>query len=577
MADIADGVTTYSDNSTDTAIQSNATYTTNSGDNDPPPTDAKYIEIAGRRTYLYNNSSYPSRLYWSETDECEYFGSGENYRDININDGDIGTGIIFWNNYLYCFKENSTWVLTDPADPANSNLEQVSPNIGCVSPFSLQTGTFQRPLDIPGSDYILVDGIIVNSRFGVMGFDGNQFWPLSERIEPIIDSLYETNIKEMAGFFNNNKYYLAYTSKKGNVIDGGFVTNNQYTTDTGDENKDAAYSTNHDANNFESGTDARIDLDNTSSENENVTVTIYIDWITQNIDDIEKVWVASLGYEIFFSYDSGTSWTSKGVFIKNTLGGSEVGGGLAVNKNLGVFTFSHNFFDSNVTSIRLDYFNDWASDLGITGTVSNYIRLESVKYWYEYTAAITGSDVVNNKVLYYDTLHNAWSELRGIKANCFTAWNGSGDEREEFFGGSKLGHVYRMNVGTSDDDKEIFALYQSKHFDCTDRSRKKRFHQFNLTTDIFNNIIHIDVFVDRTQRTSWKTSLLPTGENTTYWNEKYFGDFTWDRIINLINKVFRMPSASLGKFISVQIWTSSKESLAIQDYSIKYITRESMR
>jgi len=48
-----------------------------------------------------------------------------------------------------------------------------------------------------------------------MGFDGNSFVPLSERVEPILDALYETNIQEVVGFFNNNKYYLSYTPIKG--------------------------------------------------------------------------------------------------------------------------------------------------------------------------------------------------------------------------------------------------------------------------------------------------------------------------------------------------------------------------
>jgi hypothetical protein len=577
-----DTTATYSISVSDATLIANTSFS--AGENDSPPTDADFICMAGRRLYLYNNSSHPSRLYWSETGEPEYFGSGENFRDINKNDGDVGTGMIYWNNYLYLFKENSTWVLTDPTDPANSQLENVSPTIGCVSPYSIASGMFQRPLDIPGGDYILVDGIILNSRFGVLGFDGKQFWPLSERVEPILDSLYETNIKELAGFFNNNKYYLAYTAKKGTPTTGGFVSFNQFTTDTGSENKDATftlasdYSTsfsNHDPNNFETGVDAKIDLDNTSATNSNINVFVYIDWKkSKHSKHLEDYYNFPLQYEIFFSYDNGTNWTSKGVFKQSPSESYPTWGisGTYVPEKDVIFYWNHTFYDSSVTNIRLDYMWNYLGN----DTVANYVRLSSVEYWYKYTATIIGSDVVNDKMLYYDTLHNAWSELRGMKANCFCAWNGSGDEREEFFGGSKLGYVYKMNVGTSDDGNEIFALYQSKHLDCKDRSRKKRFHQLNFNTDIFNSIIHLDIFIDRTQRTAWKTLLLPKDADTTYWKEKYFGEFTWDRVVNMINKTFRLPTTSLGRFIGFQLWTSSKESLAIQDYSIKYVTRESM-
>jgi len=589
VAEQVDTTTTYTINLSDTTLKANASYSCS--DHDDPPSDADFICVAGRKVYLYNNSSHPSRLYWSETNEPESFGDIDtniNWRDINLNDGDVGTGMIYWNNYLYLFKNNSTWVLTDPTDPANSNLENVSPTIGCVSPYSIASGMFQRPLDIPGSDYILVDGIILNTRFGVMGFDGKQFWPLSERVEPILDSLYETNIKELVGFFNNNKYYLAYTPQKGTVTEGGFVTFNQFTTDSGSENKDATWVmaaeynsqiSNHDPSNYENNIDARINLDKTSSNNKNINVKVHIEWKKEqhNTAHIEEYKNQPIMYEIFFSYNSGTSWISKGTFKKypnEELFGKHISYRISryVKPEEAISDYTHTFYDSAVTNVRLDYFwNHYPTE-----NIADYVRLESVEYWYDYTAAVIGTDVVNNRVLYYDTLHNAWSELRGIKAASFCAWNGSGDQREEFFGGSKLGYVYRMNVGASDDSNEIFALYQSKHFDCKDRSRKKRFHQLNFNTDIFNSTIHLDVFIDRTQRTSWKTLLLPKNTDTTYWKEKYFGEFTWDRVINMINKTFRLPTTSLGRFIGFQLWTSSKEPLAIQDYSIKYVTRESM-
>ena len=576
---VTNGTATYTDIYTDDQIRSNETLITNSGENDPPPTDAKYIEIAKTRVFLFNNSTYHSRLYWSEIDNPEYFGNSaeaiNNWRDINIDDGDVGTGLIYWNDYLYLFKENSTWALTDPADPEHSDLRNVSPTIGCVSPYTIQSGMFQRPLNLPGGDYILTPGIICNTRFGVMGFDGSQYWPLSERVEPVFEKLYETNIKEMVGFFNNNKYYLSYTPKEGTITDGGFVKFNQYTSDSGSENKDATYNNNYDENNFQAGTDARIDLEHTSAANNNVLVNVYIDW--PKFGETEKIQNQGIFYAIFFSYDNAITWKLKSQFIQHSGAtawdyedryGNRRDEVQNITKNI-----SHQFFDSNVTNVRLDYVVDTDALLDH----ANFVRLTSVSYFYEYSAAITGSNVVNNKILYYDTLHNAWSELQGIKANCFCAWNGSQDQREEFFGSSDEGYVYKMNVGSDDNGNEIFALYQSKHFDCQERSRKKRFHQLNISTDVFNSQVHLDVFVDRVQKTSWKVSLIPASDETPYWNEKYFNDITFDSLVNIINKNFVLPSSALGKFIGFQIWTSAKEQLAIKDYSIRYLPRESMR
>ena len=97
-----------------------------------------------------------------------------------------------------------------------------------------------------------------------MGFDGQTFWPLSERIEPILDDIYEDNIKQAVGFFNNNKYHLAYTNKKGSIINGGQVIYKQLSTDVGGESKYAILNSDHSSNNYQGSYDAKIDLSHTS-------------------------------------------------------------------------------------------------------------------------------------------------------------------------------------------------------------------------------------------------------------------------------------------------------------------------
>ena len=559
-----DTTTTYSISISDTTLAGNASY--GATNYYPPPTDTKYITAAKRRLFLANNSTYKSRLYWSNVvaDGCEYFPTN-NYRDINPDDGDVIVGIILWNDYLYIFKENAIYVLTDPSDPENSYLRVVSKDIGCISPHTITTGQFKRPVS-GGGDWLLAPGIIFNSRHGVMGFDGQTFHPLSERIEPILKDLYETNIQEMVGFFNDNKYYLSYTPKKGTATEGSFVTIKQTTAITSDN---ATYSTDHDVDNYSSTYDAKITLDNTTAENENIEVNVYIDWHKDEVEGVLSVYYQSVQYEIFFSYDDGDTWVSKGAFQQLTFPASSY---FYKPADEVIYHFIHNFYDSSVTDVRIDYFNR-----DVTTEPPDYIQLISVSYKYKYTAAILDSNVVNNRILYYDTLHNAWSELRGIKANCFCAWNGSGDEKEEFFGSSNTGYVYRMNVGYEDDGKGIFRLYESKHYDCQDRSRKKRFQSLSLSTDIYADDLNLDVFVDRIQKKTWKINLLPSGENTTFWNEEYFGAAIFDRTINLIQKSLRLPSNSLGRFLSVRLWASGKNPLAIKDFSVRYQTRESMR
>jgi len=563
VAEQADTTATYNISISDTDLASNASYSATNFL--PPPTDADYIAISHRRLYFANNSSNPSRLYWSEIDTPEYFPAA-NYRDISPDDSDWITGILAWNDYLYIFKQNGTYVLTDPADPANSILREVSRDIGVIAPDTLCTGQFQRPVSI--NDWILVPGIIAYTRFGMQGFDGQQWHPLSERVEPIFENLNETNKTLMVGFFNKSKYYLAYQPAKGDAVNSGFVKQTQVTTDTGTENKDATYSTNHDLENFESGTDARINLSNTStSYDKELKVTVWINWASKTSwGGEEDVWVynQNVYYEIFVSTDSAVTWESKGAFKQapsnksdQILKGSEC-----------QYYFYHTFIDSSITNVRLDYFKDeYAYMPNATG-----IRLVSVEYWRD----VSLSSVQNNKVLYYDSLHNAWAGWTGINANCFCAFNGQNDEGEEYFGSSKRGFVYRMNIGNSDDNNPIFWLMQTKHYDCKLRGIKKRFQQLTLSTDIYSNDINLDIIVDRIQKSYHKFSLMPVNSETAYHNEKYHGEVLLDRVVNLIQKTIRLTANALGRFISIKMWGSSKNELTIHNFSLKYTERESL-
>lgn len=563
----SDSTATYVINASDATIQANAAY--GATNYLPPPTTAKFIEVASRRIYLTKNSTYKSRLYWSEIDTPEYFPAN-NYRDINPDDGDVISGLIHWNDMLYVFKENGTYCLTDPADPSNSDLREISKDIGCISPYSIASGFFQRP--ISKNDWMLVPGIILHTRFGVMGFDGSTFHPLSERVQPILDNLYEVNKSEMVGFFNKHKYYLAYTPKEGTAVSGGVVTFNQLTTDSGSEHKSATYQTDHDPASYSATYDARIDLSNTSTTNDNLTVTVYIDWVTYlSIGGDEVACKQEVQYEIFFSYDSGVSWKSKGVF-KYLIGDQMP----LLKRSELVYYYNHVFNDSSVTNVRLDYFYAYNYTYKPAGLASK-VNLEKVSYKYDYTETITGSDVVNNQVLYYDSLHNAWSDWRNIRANCFCAWNGSGDKGEEFFGSSKEGLVYLLNTGYDDDGQDIFSLFQSKYYDVSNRIQQKRFNAITFTSDVFSDILHIEIMVDRVQRDYWNITLLPTYDSQIYWNDKYHGDVISDNVVNMIQKTLKMSSNSAGRYISIKFWKSSKSELQVKDFGIKYFEREGIR
>ena len=557
----ADTTSTYNISISDTNLASNAVY--DATDFLPPPTDADYIALSHRRLFFLNNSDYPSRLYWSEIDQPEYFPAA-NYRDISPDDNDWGTGILAWNDYLYIFKQNGTYILTDPADPANSILREVSRDIGILAPDTLCTGQFQRPVSV--NDWILVPGIIGYTRFGIQGFDGQQWHMLSERVEPILESINEQNKSAMVGFFNKSKYYLSYQPEKGDAVNSGFVFRNQITTDSGNDVKDATYSTDHDLNNYSSTYDARIDLTDTStSYDKELKVKVWVDWAGMSswYEDEEYIYNQNVYYEIFVSKDDAVTWTSKGVFKQAPSTKSDT----ILKADECQFYFFHTFIDTSVTDIRLDYFKDEYAYM----PNANKIRLVSTEYFYD----VSLTSVKNNRVLYYDSLHNAWSEWRNIHANSFCAFNGQDDEGEEYFGSSRKGFVYRMNIGSEDDGNDIFWLLHTKNYDCNQRFIKKRFQQLTINSDVYFNTINLDFFTDRIQRSYDKVNLLPTNIDTKYWNEEYFGNVVFDQIINLIQKTLRLPSNALGRFCSLKVWGTGKNPLAFQNFAVKYTERES--
>jgi len=88
-------------------------YTYQPADGSPP--SGKYIRVFNNYLFLAGNSTYPSRLYWSNLKDFETWG-GSDFIDINREDGDPITALFLLGDYLYIGKEDTLWRLTYTGD-----------------------------------------------------------------------------------------------------------------------------------------------------------------------------------------------------------------------------------------------------------------------------------------------------------------------------------------------------------------------------------------------------------------------------------------------------------------------------
>lgn len=194
---------TIADNSTVTLTDNDATA---SGATYPTtytctPPKGKLCLIHYNRLFIANNPTYPSRLYYSDDGNADYFIPTDYYRNIRPDDGDQITFIKHQKGLLTIAKENSIQkVYTDGSTPS-SDWETSDPfsNVGCKAMYSAA----ETPL-----------GIFYLGSDGIYKFDGQNSQLISEVVTPEIKDILESNLGYCWGQFYQNQYLLAYPSKK---------------------------------------------------------------------------------------------------------------------------------------------------------------------------------------------------------------------------------------------------------------------------------------------------------------------------------------------------------------------------
>jgi hypothetical protein len=206
---------TIADNSTTTLLDNDATA---AGANYPAvsgtvfsatPPKAKLCLVHYNRLFLANNPTYPSRIYYSDDANPDYFVPSDYYWNVRQDDGDQITFIKHQKGVLTIGKENSIQKFyTDGSTPSTDwAVSDPFSNIGCKAMYSAQ----ETPI-----------GIIYLTNDGLYKFDGLNSQLISESVTPEIKDISESNIGNCWGQYYQSQYFLAYPS-----IKTGISTNNR--------------------------------------------------------------------------------------------------------------------------------------------------------------------------------------------------------------------------------------------------------------------------------------------------------------------------------------------------------------
>jgi hypothetical protein len=520
---------------------------------------ARYIATGKKRLfmgYTYRSGAWRAdEIAWSEivgqnVAVPEYFYA-LNYRKVPCAGGEI-TRLVMWGDYLYIFHTRGIAVMTDPANPDQSLITELIQAPGCSAPWSVGVGKFKRPVPAPPElhteEFELVDGMIYKSWDGVYGFDGSMAHPLSEKVRPSIDEITATAQSECVGFFNDGKYYLSYGNKMGAAGDERELT--EYTTDTGGESVSADIGF--------SGAPAKVYainyLVNSSKADRSITALVHV--------DLNYMWTVyalereiSCTFKVYDSIDNGVTWALKATRTVNNTG--HLTGDAQTD-------FLISWVNSGVNAVRVEVVSIFDR---LDGLVSD-IQLMWVKYCYDPAAT-----VVNNRMLYYDSMTNQWSRFTGWRANCFAAVQLLNKEQVEVFGQSDDGRIYRFNVGWEDDKEPIFCRIVTGYSAGKFEEVQKRWLNSKLQVDIGEGVFNYLVYVDRLEKMNRQIKRSESAEMISYYNEREYGEDYFGSNEGVKNVRVNFEACS-GYRIAEEFWSNTRDKWMVRYRIIGFVKRE---
>jgi len=183
------------------------------------PPVCKFIELHKNYVFLAGNSTYPSRLYFSNLDDPETW-TGTDFIDINPDDGTVITGLKKTLDSLIISKENNIYILYGDTPTYTEGLELWRIKEGSTDIGFVNQGSMSRYGKV-------IIGLTRNS--GIHMFGGNvttdetvyslTSYLMSKDITPTIDGLNEARFNQAESIIWDYKYILS-------VPNGSSTTNN---------------------------------------------------------------------------------------------------------------------------------------------------------------------------------------------------------------------------------------------------------------------------------------------------------------------------------------------------------------
>ena len=203
---IADNTTvTIDDTEDDAAVDAEAAYP--STYNDTPP-KGRFGVIHKNRLWVANNSTAPSRIYYSEDGLHDFFLS-DSYFNIRPNDGDEITFVENLLGLLTVSKNNTIQKIDTRGDDPDADWAITDPFsfIGCQAPYSAVNAD---------------TGIMYLGNNGIYNFTGQYSELISDAITPTIRDIQQSNFPNVWAAYYKNSYYMAYPS-----LASGSASNNR--------------------------------------------------------------------------------------------------------------------------------------------------------------------------------------------------------------------------------------------------------------------------------------------------------------------------------------------------------------
>jgi hypothetical protein len=183
------------------------------------------------------------------------------------------------------------------------------------------------------------------------------------------------------------------------------------------------------------------------------------------------------------------------------------------------------------------YLFDGANPINLTGgrihnliedEFANFTSCSATLWGSKYILSFTSSgNTYNDKAIYIDLVRNVYGLCDATFANVWSTWNGTGDNRDVYFGSSNQGTIYKWDTGAHDDGYAIHTLYDTPSMPfgsgMNDKSLKKYYVQ-QLSKGDYDMTVTMFTDITREQTTA---NINLSGGSSSLWGVMVWGVDTW--------------------------------------------------